>query len=153
MSTTNEMILSAAEVEIEVAGKDARPKISVVACPDLPSVPPGGGLVTGTFTTERASTVSICFADKQTIGTTASHKFYSVDRGDWVRASDLRPGEQVQTNTGITVVARVHPRAERAPVYNVEVSRYHTYFLGEAGVCAQTRASPRTVRVAIRSHG
>lgn len=31
MSTTNEMILSAAEVEIEAAGKDARPKISVVA--------------------------------------------------------------------------------------------------------------------------
>ncbi|NUQ53074.1 MAG: Mu-like prophage major head subunit gpT family protein [Phycisphaerales bacterium] len=31
MSTTNDMILSAAEVEIEAAGKDARPKISVVA--------------------------------------------------------------------------------------------------------------------------
>ncbi len=31
MSTTHEMILSAAEVEIEAAGKDARPKISVVA--------------------------------------------------------------------------------------------------------------------------
>ena len=31
MSTPNEMILSAAEVEIEAAGKDARPKISVVA--------------------------------------------------------------------------------------------------------------------------
>lgn len=57
-------------------------------------------------------------------------------------SGELRPGEQLQTNTGITVVARVHPRAERTPVYNVEVSRYHTYFVGEAGVWAHNPCFP-----------
>lgn len=32
------------------------------------------------------------------------------------------------------VVDRIEPREARVPVYNLEVSRYHTYFVGEQGV-------------------
>jgi hypothetical protein len=53
-----------------------------------------------------------------------------------VAAGELKSGEQLQSLSGVAVVARIQPRTERASVYNVEVSRYHTYFVGDASVWA-----------------
>ena len=100
-------------------------------------------VVTGRFVTDCAEVVDVYLVGHDIpLGVTPKHPVFSADRQAWVASGELRPGEQLQTNTGITVVARVHPRAERTPVYNVEVSRYHTYFVGEAGVWAHNPCFP-----------
>ncbi|MFF5292143.1 nucleic acid/nucleotide deaminase domain-containing protein [Paractinoplanes globisporus] len=61
---------------------------------------------------------------------TAGHKFYSLDRNDWVTAASLKPGETLRDATGhrVTVVSRAS-RAEVATVYNLTVSEAHTYYV------------------------
>lgn len=84
---------------------------------------------------------------------TPNHRVYSVDRGTWVEAGELRAGERLGSakqdgnadergdGPGVLVVARVEPREGRVAVYNLEVSRYHTYFVGEPGVWAHNECT------------
>ncbi|MGK3985805.1 Hint domain-containing protein [Sorangium sp. So ce136] len=70
----------------------------------------------------------------EVIEATSSHRFYSVDRGDWVRADDLQTGEHVRTATGTLAVSGVDvlPGAQR--VFNLEVESEHEYFVSELRV-------------------
>lgn len=77
---------------------------------------------------------------------TPNHRVFSLDRGTWVDAGALRAGERLgsaaregnadkwEAGQSVLVVARTEPRKGRVAVYNLEVSRYHTYFVGEHGV-------------------
>ncbi|WP_437787769.1 polymorphic toxin-type HINT domain-containing protein [Sorangium sp. So ce1097] len=67
----------------------------------------------------------------EVIEATSSHRFYSVDRGDWVRADNLQSGEHVRTATGALAVSGVDvlPGAQR--VFNLEVESEHEYFVSE----------------------
>jgi hypothetical protein len=95
-------------------------------------------VVTGRFVTDAAEVVDLYLVGhSRPIGVTPRHPMYSVDRRTWVAVSDLRPGECLETATGlVAIVGRVEPRTEQATVYNVEVSQYHTYFVGDAAVWA-----------------
>ena len=68
------------------------------------------------------------------IGTTATHPFWSLDRGGWTPAGELRPGERLQTLDGEITVERLAPRPGVCTVYNLEVQQDHTFFVSDAKV-------------------
>lgn len=101
------------------------------------------------------STIALALVDlylegeERPIGVTPNHRVFSLDRGTdggWVEAGALRTGERLGSASqdgdadergdgqGVLVVARVEPRDGMVAVYNLEVSRYHTYFVGDHGV-------------------
>ncbi|MGQ0628612.1 MAG: polymorphic toxin-type HINT domain-containing protein, partial [Phycisphaerales bacterium] len=90
-------------------------------------------VVIGTFRTTNAVVMDLYVEglDKP-IGTTASHPFYSVDRGGWTAAGDLKPGETLRTQSGTTKVVRSATKPGTQTVYNLEVHRSHTYFVSDA---------------------
>lgn|SRR5262249_48423722 len=62
---------------------------------------------------------------------TDAHPFWDVTVGAWVRAKDLKPGDELRTEAGRTVqVSQVH--AESVPfqaVYNLTIEGLHTYYV------------------------
>jgi hypothetical protein len=72
--------------------------------------------------------------ESQTIRSTGVHKFYSVSRGDWISASELRPDERL---SGVAGEVRVRSLC-RLPgihrVYNMTVEDEHVYRVSTLGV-------------------
>ena len=99
----------------------------------------GYNKVAQTFLRSTERIYQITFADGTFLETTWNHPFYIKGRG-WVQAKDLRDGDLSVTAGSIRGDSRelritsviVDEREER--VYNFEVSRDHTYFVGFAGV-------------------
>lgn len=104
--------------------------------------------MTGRFATDATETVDLSLGGHdRPIGVTPKHPMYSLDRRTWVPAGDLQPGERLETATGeMAIVERVESCAGRATVYNVEISRYHTYFVGEAQVWAHNPCNANKLR-------
>jgi hypothetical protein len=73
--------------------------------------------------------------DKDTAGVevtaTDGHPFWVPELGDWIGATDLEPGQWLQTSAGtfvqITAIERWTSR--QAAVYNLTVSDIHTYYV------------------------
>lgn len=84
-----------------------------------------------------------------TIGVTANHLFWSVDRAEFVQAGELRIGERLQTLAGdIQWVQQKLPRPGPEPVYNLEVHDEHVYYVGNNRVLAHNSyASKRAPRL------
>ncbi len=57
------------------------------------------------------------------------HRFWICGQG-WTMARDLKPGDALRVLDGTVTIARAEP-AEVVPVYNLDVARNHTYFVGE----------------------
>jgi hypothetical protein len=104
-------------------------------------------VVTTRFVTDAAAVVDLYLVgEERPIGVTPGHRVFSLDRETWVEAGNLQPGERlvsaassgtrgvVGADTSEIVVTRVESRERRVAVYNLEVSRYHTYFVGDRGV-------------------
>ncbi len=114
-----------------------------------PPVDGPGCVVTGLYRRSSNDLVTVHFASAGEVEATASHRFFSESRGDWVAASDLVPGEALETLTATARVASVDVATQQLPVYNLEVSSSHRYFVGEASVEAHN-ASCNTSRAARR---
>ncbi|MFE3205573.1 RHS repeat-associated core domain-containing protein [Embleya sp. NPDC059237] len=67
------------------------------------------------------------------ITSTADHRFYSTTKQAWVKAVDLKPGEEVQTPTGRTKILASRAYTAVMRTYNLTVDRIHTYFVGARG--------------------
>jgi hypothetical protein len=74
----------------------------------------------------------------QSIRTTPSHPFWSVDRQSWVDAGDLLLGERLWSEDGQTVAVDYigQPQTGRIELFNFEVEEFHTYFVGTPGNAA-----------------
>ena len=97
------------------------------------------------------------FVNGRTIRTTAEHPFWVRDRG-WVAAQQLEAGDELRAHDGrwLKIDGLEGPKPS-APVYNMCVADYHTYFIGHQiwgfsvwshnaqGICAQLR-NPKTGR-------
>lgn len=78
-----------------------------------------------------------------TIEITGTHVVYSMSQDRWVQAMRLLPGELVVSAEGtLHVVADMTPRRGIEPVWNLEVHRGHSYFVGEQSVLVHNH-SPR----------
>ena len=98
-----------------------------------------GQAVTATFKHSSGDILDLTIesnsSDTETIGTTSNHPFWSYDREEFVQAGNLDIGERLETWSGetkrvVTKLARPGP----APVYNLEVSNEHVYFVGANGL-------------------
>ena len=66
----------------------------------------------------------------QTIQSTTEHPFFVQDKG-WTEAQELQPGDLLSTSEGRWVaIESIHRDRQPAPVYNLTVDYWHTYFLG-----------------------
>ncbi len=128
--------------------------------PYAASIRPDAPVVTTRFVTDAAAVIDLYLeGEQQPLGVTPNHRLFSLDRGpqgEWVEAGDLRSGERLGSmgedeadakggrGRGTQVVTRVQPRDARVPVYNLEVSRYHTYFVGEQSLWAHNGCFPHS---------
>jgi hypothetical protein len=63
------------------------------------------------------------------------HRFWSLDRQEFVQAGTLEIGERLQVLSGdVNVVQKKLPRPAPLPDFNLEVHDEHVYFVGEDGV-------------------
>jgi RHS repeat-associated protein len=66
---------------------------------------------------------------------TTEHPVYSVTRSGWIHAGALVAGESVSSlDGGETQITSVRTYVDETPVYNLEVSDHHNYFVGNTGV-------------------
>ena len=71
------------------------------------------------------------------LGVTPNHPLYSVDRDAWVTAGEFEIGERVETQDGVAAtVTAVHDEGRRDTVYNLEVHRIQSYYVGTSKVLA-----------------
>ena len=122
-----------------------------------PVAPPIKGRVLSTFST--TAPVWELRAGGQALRTTAGHPFWVRGKG-WTAAVDLRPGQELRTDTDWVVVEDVCETGESATVYNFEVEGEHTYFAGDpvtwgwclwahnAGGCGPVRRGQAGLRAA-----
>jgi hypothetical protein len=73
-------------------------------------------------------------SDNTTLGVTAEHPIYSLDRQGFVLASDLREGERLLSKTGITKLVTKVIEQQSQPVYNLEIRQWHNFLVGSSGV-------------------
>jgi hypothetical protein len=86
--------------------------------------------VAATFVTPDAALVDVRLSDGEDVHATPGHRFWTYDRG-WVEAERLVRGEHLGSAAlGDLWVEAVEPLPARATVYNFEVERSHTYFVG-----------------------
>ena len=108
----------------------------VLAIGPCPEIEPGEGrVVTATFAHQVDHVLDLHVAGQSApIGITPTHLVYSVDRGDFVPAGQLRVGERMQQRDGPISITAIHPRPGLHPVFNIEVHTDHVYHVTAAGI-------------------
>lgn len=110
--------------------------LSIGPCPRMQERKPGTQVVTGTFKHKAKMVLHLHLKglDKP-IGVTPNHPMYSLDRGDFIPAGNLRIGERLKTYTGVSaVVTLIDQVPGEQAVYNLEVHRDHVYYVSNLGV-------------------
>lgn len=100
---------------------------------------PAASVVISTIRHENARVLSLVFGGDESspLGITPNHPLFSMDREDYVPAGELRIGENVKTESGmLAVVSSVYQREKSVPVYNLEVHRVQSYFVGSQRLLA-----------------
>jgi hypothetical protein len=87
------------------------------------------GKVARTFVLEADGVCVLRFADGDVIEATAEHPFFVPGRG-WIYAAGLKTGDRVKSTFASSAVVSVTYRAGATKVYNFEVARTHTYYVG-----------------------
>lgn len=94
---------------------------------------PEESIVIGTIRHENAKIIRLVSDNDEinSLGVTPSHPLYSVDRNQWVAAVNFRIGEKIKTQGGQpSRVIAIH-KGRRTTVYNLEVHRAKSYFVGK----------------------
>lgn len=127
-------LLRLAMPEMGVAGPAK--VLSIGPCPSIQEGQPGTQIVTGTFKHKAKLVLHLHLKglDKP-IGVTPNHPIYSLDRGDFIPAGNLRIGERLKTRDGVaTWVTKVDTIPGKQTVYNLEVHRDHVYYVSNLAV-------------------
>lgn len=92
------------------------------------------GAVARIFRHHVAETLLLQMQGGEVIETTAAHRFAAEEQG-FVSAGQLRPGDRLSTHDdqGAEVVS-TGSRSAEVTVYNLSVERFHTFFIGGAGL-------------------
>ena len=119
---------------------------TVVSIDECPAEIEGEGrLVTGRFEHSSAEVLNLYVeGERNPIGTTASHPFWSQDRQAFVSAELLRTTERLRLEDGRTAaVTRIEQLPGTQSVYNLEVDGEHVYHVGLNGVLVHNRCAPK----------
>jgi hypothetical protein len=92
------------------------------------------GAIDRVFRHHVAETLLLQTDGGEVVETTAEHRFAAEERG-FVSAGQLRPGDRLSTHNerGAGVVS-TGARSAEVTVYNLSVGRFHTFFVGGAGL-------------------
>jgi hypothetical protein len=92
------------------------------------------GAVARIFRHHVAETLLLRMEGGEMIETTAAHRFAAEEQG-FVSAGQLRPGDRLSTHDdqGSEVVS-TGTRSAEVTVYNLSIDRFHTFFIGGAGL-------------------
>ena len=116
-----------------------------------------GAIVTATIRHENASVIELVLDgdEVEALGVTQSHPLYSADRGVWIAAGEFEIGERVETQHGVPVtVTAVRDEGRRDAVYNLEVHRAQSYYVGPKRLWAHnTGLECEAVQNAVPEHG
>ena len=120
-----------------------------------PEIPPGDDpVVIGTFkheVDENSHVINLWLeGDAQPTGVTDNHPYWSVDRGQFVPAGELRVGETVDTLAGTARVARLESRAYTGFLYNLETTE-HVYRVDQSGILVHNNGC--SVKIVPDSYG
>ncbi|MGJ4788136.1 polymorphic toxin-type HINT domain-containing protein, partial [Leptospira koniambonensis] len=97
--------------------------------------------VTETFINPTTTILKITYADGTAIETTWNHQFY-LQQGLWVNAKDLMAGDlSLNSQSETVVVASIVEIIKNETVYNFEVEKNHTYFVGKGGILVHNPAT------------
>ena len=119
--------------------------LAVSACPAIQSG--AGAVVTATIRHEAGRLIDLHVSGlAEPIGTTGNHRFWSADRQEFVRADELRPGEQLRGLQGDWKVSRVEPRPGVSAVCNLEVQGSQAFHVSPLGILVQDVGSIRAGR-------
>ncbi|MET9633883.1 polymorphic toxin-type HINT domain-containing protein, partial [Lentzea sp. NPDC006480] len=78
----------------------------------------------------RKEVVDVRLVAGGSVEATADHPFWVTEMRDWVRARDLKAGQHLRTDEGLSVtVSGVRPRTDSLRVFNLDVSAPDTYFV------------------------
>lgn len=103
-------------------------------------------IVTGVFKHHSARIVEVHVEGlAEPIGTTANHPFWSEDRQSFIRADQLRIGEQLRTRHGAAPMRKVVPLKDTEPVFNLEVQCDHVYLVAQSGVLVHNAIVPLSI--------
>ena len=72
---------------------------------------------------------------KDEIEVTGIHRFWVAARG-WVMARDLKAGDEVRVVGGVSRVESVKPTGKVEPVFNLNISSNHDFFVGRSAALA-----------------
>jgi Pretoxin HINT domain len=98
------------------------------------SLEEGARKVTRTWRHPRKRAWDVRLDTGERIRTTASHRFFTVERGI-VAAAELRVGDRLKTLGGEPrAIVGLRAGPDNVTVYNLTVDELHTYFVGEAAV-------------------
>lgn len=71
---------------------------------------------------------------------TVHHRFWRASEG-WVKARDLKSGDTIRTLTGLARIEAIESAGVQ-PVYNLDVSTCHSFFVGRAGALVHDNTLP-----------
>ncbi len=108
--------------------------LAIEPCPEIESG--RGRVITGTFTTAKCQVMQLGVSgEEKPLEPTPPHRFYSLDRGDYIAADKLAIGERLVTRAGkVATVESIGMKPGLHRVYNLEVEREHHFYVGESGV-------------------
>jgi len=102
-----------------------------------------GRVVLGTFTSVSSDVYELKLAGRDDpIGVTSGHPIWSLDRGDWIAAGALRPGERLATAAGAAVVESIIAQPGERRVYNLQVELDHRYLIADNGLLVHNATLP-----------
>jgi len=95
-----------------------------------------GCVVDATNVRSSGDMIHLRLSDATELHGTATHRFWSVTRSEWLAARVLRVGETLRTPSGVVRVVEARLEAVLTPVFNIEVEGAHEFFVGEGEVLA-----------------
>jgi hypothetical protein len=144
---------SGSELELDLPEMGAVGRAEVLEIGPCPPIRSGqGNVVTGTFAHESTDVIDLRIASQPApIGCTSNHRFWSVDRREFLEAGKLRIGEHLDTPNGETTVVSLTPHAQPEPVYNIEVNGEHVYRVGEVGTLVHNSCAVNPAKLKVFS--
>lgn len=89
--------------------------------------------VTRTFVHQEESYGLVTFSDGSSVQVTAVHRFYNPQTKQWQEIGTMKPGDVVLHGLGSAAkpltITSLEFTSHRGTVYNLEVDRYHTYYV------------------------
>lgn len=127
------------DLSVPEAGLKGTAKVIKISscCADSRKTKDGHHLVIGKIKHHNAKIISISFVgQKDKLGVTPNHPLYSITHEKWLAAGLLKKGDELKTAASKPAVVKAVYKDNIATVYNLEIHRAKSYFVGTNRILA-----------------